>query len=109
MSWPLASGSSAPPPFQANTRRSGPSRSASQNNVKLGTTADLERLGMLELIRDGRERGCMSPAETYRRYAAECLALAQKVSTPEDRAHLLQMAQHWRQLAEKADAQGRAA
>jgi hypothetical protein len=34
------------------------------------------------------------------------LALAQKASTPEDRAHLLQMAQHWRQLAEKADAQG---
>ena len=50
----------------------------------------------------------MSPAETYRRYAAECLALAQKASTPEDRAHLLQMAQHWRQLAEKAEAQGRA-
>jgi hypothetical protein len=48
----------------------------------------------------------MSPAETYRRYAAECLALAQKASTPEDRAHLLQMAQHWRQLAEKAEAQG---
>jgi hypothetical protein len=50
----------------------------------------------------------MSPAETYRRYAAECVALAQKASTPEDRAHLLQMAQHWRQLAEKAEAQGQA-
>ncbi|MBX9846939.1 MAG: hypothetical protein K2Z80_34545 [Xanthobacteraceae bacterium] len=50
----------------------------------------------------------MSPAETYRRYATECLALAQKAATAEDRAHLLQMAQHWRQLADKAEAQGRA-
>jgi len=44
----------------------------------------------------------MKPAEIYRRYGAECVELAQKASTPEDRAHLLQMAQHWRQLAEKA-------
>lgn len=82
----------------------------SQNNVKFGTKRAASRLGSFghEDVRDGRERGCMSPAETYRRYAAECLALAQKASTPEDRAHLLQMAQHWRQLAEKADVQGQA-
>ncbi len=54
----------------------------------------------------GGRRGCMSPAETYRRYATECLALAQKAATAEDRTHLLQMAQHWRQLADKAEAQG---
>ena len=65
-------------------------------------------MAILELIRDGRESGCMSPAETYRRYGAECLELAQRASSPEDRAHLLQMAQHWRQLAEKAEAQSRA-
>jgi hypothetical protein len=94
-------------PVQENKRRDGTRVSRPQNNVKIGTKTAVSRLGSSgQEIRDGRERGRMSPAETYRRYAAECLALAQKASTPEDRAHLLQMAQHWRQLAEKADAQG---
>jgi hypothetical protein len=45
--------------------------------------------------------GTMASAEEYRRYAAQCLALAQTAATSEDRAHLLQMAQAWRDLAEK--------
>jgi hypothetical protein len=46
----------------------------------------------------------MTQAETYRTNAAECVALAQKAHNPEDRARLLQMAQAWRQLAERFEA-----
>ena len=46
-------------------------------------------------------------SEEYRKYAAECMALAQKAATPEDRAHLVEMAQHWLNLAAKAE-RGRA-
>jgi hypothetical protein len=44
----------------------------------------------------------MPSAEDYRQYAAQCLALAQQVSDPDARAHLLEMAQAWRELADKA-------
>ena len=44
----------------------------------------------------------MPSAEEYRQYAAQCLALAQHVSDPDARAHLLEMAQAWRELADKA-------
>jgi hypothetical protein len=37
----------------------------------------------------------------YQRYAEECLALAIKTSNSGDKARLLQMAQAWRELAEK--------
>jgi hypothetical protein len=37
----------------------------------------------------------------YRRQAAECVALAKKALNPEDRARLLEMAQSWRELAER--------
>ena len=43
----------------------------------------------------------MATAEQCRRYAAECLRLVQEAKTPEDRARLLQMAQAWRDLADK--------
>jgi hypothetical protein len=43
----------------------------------------------------------MASAEEYRHHAAECLRLAQDAKTPEDRARLLQMAQAWRELADK--------
>jgi len=43
----------------------------------------------------------MATAEEYRGYAAECLRLAQEAKTDEDRARLLQMAQAWRDLAER--------
>jgi hypothetical protein len=46
----------------------------------------------------------MTLAEKYRTYAAECVALAQKAQNTEDRARLLQMAQAWRQLAERHEA-----
>jgi hypothetical protein len=43
----------------------------------------------------------MARGDDYRRYAAECLALAQQTSNPDDKARLLQMAQAWRDLADK--------
>ena len=45
----------------------------------------------------------MARAEIYRRYAAECLALAQRVTLADDRARLLEMAQAFNALAAKAD------
>jgi hypothetical protein len=44
----------------------------------------------------------MARAEDYRRYAAECLALAQRAENPNDRAKLLEMAHAFNQLAAKA-------
>ena len=46
----------------------------------------------------------MTRAEKYRSYGAECIALAQKAKNTEDRARLLQMAQAWRELAERHEA-----
>ena len=40
----------------------------------------------------------------YRRYAAECVRLAQQVSAPDDKARLLDMAETFRELAEKSEA-----
>ena len=40
-------------------------------------------------------------------YAAECVALAQRASDAADKAHLLRMAQAWRDLAEKQSAQAK--
>lgn len=44
----------------------------------------------------------MARADDYRRYAAECLALAQRAKTPGDRARLLEMAHAWNEMAVKA-------
>jgi hypothetical protein len=45
----------------------------------------------------------MSRAEEYRRYAAECIRVAQETADPNDKALLLEMAQKWRELAERAE------
>jgi hypothetical protein len=45
----------------------------------------------------------MGRAEEYRRYAAECLALAQRAPDPNDRARLLDMANAFNRLAAKAE------
>ena len=45
----------------------------------------------------------MSRVDEYRRYAAECLRIAQETSDPETKARLLNMAQKWRELSEKAE------
>jgi hypothetical protein len=41
-------------------------------------------------------------AEQYRRYAAECVRLASHTDDALEKGVLLQMAEHWRQLAERA-------
>ncbi len=46
----------------------------------------------------------MSSAEELRGYATRCLTLAQKADDPNDKARLLQMAEAWRQLADKTAA-----
>ena len=43
----------------------------------------------------------MPSADDFHRYAAECVALAQRMSDPADKAHMLQMAQAWCDLADK--------
>jgi len=43
--------------------------------------------------------------EEYRQHAADCLRLAQLLQHPGEKAALLRMAEIWRDLAVKADAQ----
>jgi hypothetical protein len=45
-------------------------------------------------------------SERYRRYAGECLRIAQETVDPADKARLLQMAQAWMKLADDADRRG---
>jgi hypothetical protein len=47
--------------------------------------------------------GVMAKPEDYRRYAAECLRLAQRIENWPEKAMLLQMAETWRRLAEQAE------
>jgi hypothetical protein len=46
----------------------------------------------------------MSSVKTYRGHAAECVRLAQQTTNPSDKALLLQMADSWVRLAERAEA-----
>ena len=50
-------------------------------------------------------RVCLPPFSVvdYRRYAAECVRLAQQVSARDDKARLLDMAETFRELADKND------
>jgi hypothetical protein len=45
----------------------------------------------------------MSRAEEYRRYAIECVRVAQQTHNPNDKAMLLDMAHKWQELADKAE------
>ena len=42
-------------------------------------------------------------AAEYRQYAAECLALSERLSNPLDKARLIQMAQDFLSMAEKEE------
>src|SRR5260370_15446821 len=46
----------------------------------------------------------MSWAERYRGYAAECVRLAQHLPDPADKALLVEMAENWIRMAERAEA-----
>jgi len=43
----------------------------------------------------------MGSAEDYLQHAEECSVLAQSTDDPDDKARLLQMAEAWRDLAER--------
>jgi hypothetical protein len=47
----------------------------------------------------------MDRAHEYRRHAAECVGVARLINNPADKAMLLDMAQKWRSLAEREEAQ----
>ena len=47
----------------------------------------------------------MARADEYRRYAAECIRVAQTTGNPNDKKMMLEMAQKWRELAEKVERQ----
>jgi hypothetical protein len=49
----------------------------------------------------------MTSAEEYRRLAAECLAVAQQITNPDDKAAMLEIAEACRRLAEWAAAKDR--
>lgn len=48
----------------------------------------------------------MGKAEDYRRYAAECIRLAQQTNEASEKDALLSMAASWRRLAEHAERGG---
>lgn len=45
----------------------------------------------------------MSKAARYRRYAADCVQLAKELDVSAHKARALNMAEHWRQLADHAE------
>ena len=45
----------------------------------------------------------MAKADAYRRYASECVRIAQQTTSAAEKDLLLQMAETWRRLAERAD------
>jgi hypothetical protein len=47
----------------------------------------------------------MPVPDQYRRHADECVRVAQMINDPVDKTLLLQMAQAWRRLAKRAEAQ----
>jgi hypothetical protein len=51
----------------------------------------------------------MARADEYRRYAAECVPVAQTTNNPNDKQMMLEMAQKWRELAEKVERKEQAA
>ena len=48
----------------------------------------------------------MSRADEYRKYAADCIRVAQRSNNSDDEAMLVHMAQKWRELADKVERQG---
>jgi hypothetical protein len=47
--------------------------------------------------------GLMGLADQYKRRAAECVRMSERTDNADDKALLLQMAQTWMRLAEKAE------
>lgn len=47
--------------------------------------------------------GQVTAGEEYRRYAAECMAIADRLANPNDKARLVQMAQAFLELADRRE------
>jgi putative IMPACT (imprinted ancient) family translation regulator len=45
-------------------------------------------------------------AEQYRKMAADCIEVAQRMSLKDDRARMMEMAQRWLDLAQQAETPG---
>lgn len=86
------------PPHRAKVMRS-----ATEQPGRLSVAHSL-RCGMPKKLAEDP----MKSFERYRRYAADCLKMAQSAANDGDKARLLQMAETWRHLAELAEAQAAA-
>jgi len=77
--------------------------SATEQSTRLNV-GHLLRCGIVDVGRGSR----MKSFERYRRYAADCLTMAQLAANDCDKALFLQMAETWRHLAELAEARAAA-
>lgn len=50
----------------------------------------------------------MGSADEYREYVEQCIVLASNCKNPGDKVRLLQMAQAWRELADKLETESQA-
>jgi hypothetical protein len=50
----------------------------------------------------------MGSADEYREYVEQCIVLASNCENPGDKVRLLQMAQAWRELADKLETESQA-
>jgi hypothetical protein len=57
-------------------------------------------------VRESGGWGDMTSAKDYRRYATECMTLAERVKDPADKARLVKMAQDFMELAERRRREG---
>ena len=66
----------------------------------------MEQIATIRIFRLGLGRIRLPPfsAIDYRRYAAECVRLAQRIEDPDDKARMLDMAETFRELADKYEA-----
>jgi hypothetical protein len=91
------------PKFHVANRRT-PAPVPAQIYFGAGTISRIRRFTAHSLLGRNGRAALMRKAEDYRRYAAECLRLAQELQTgPKGAALLLEMAERWRRLAERAE------
>jgi hypothetical protein len=63
--------------------------------------AKIKRIGFA--AKEGDVGRAMTAADTYRRYAAECLRMSRQRENLSDKAMFVQMATMWQRLAELSD------
>jgi hypothetical protein len=63
----------------------------------------LEPITLDEFIDGCWGQRSMTTADEYRRYAADCMALANRLTHPNDKARLVQMAQAFLELADRRE------